>query len=48
MAFLNVSIRNFSPIHSDMRTDINEFDEYLMNDRKKRRANRALNEEALI
>lgn len=45
MAFLNVTIRNLSSIHSDLRTAINEFDEYLMNDRKRRRAIKALNEE---
>ena len=45
MAFLNVTIRNLSSIHNDLRTTINAFDEYLMNDRKKRRAFKALNEE---
>lgn len=42
MAFLNVIIRNLSSIHSDLRMTINEFDEYLMNDRKKRRATKDL------
>ena len=45
MAFLNVTIRNLSSIHSDLRMAINEFDEYLMNDRKKRRANKVLDDE---
>ena len=39
MAFLNVAIRNLDSIHEDIREAINEFDEYLMNERKAKRAN---------
>ena len=45
MAFLNVSIRNLSSIHSDLKVAINGFDEYLMNDRKRRRTIKALDGE---
>lgn len=48
MAFLNVSIRNLGSIHNDLRATINEFDEYLMNERRMKRASKALNDDEKV